>query len=31
MESLVLSEIFLKIQWALAGRPVVPWFPLCLQ
>ena len=31
LESLVLSEIFLRVLWALAGRPVVPWFPLCRQ
>ena len=31
LESPALSEIFRKMLWALAGRPVVPWFPLCRQ
>ena len=31
LESLVLGEIFCRVSWALAGRPVVPWFPLRRQ
>ena len=26
-----LAKITRRILWALAGRPVVPWFPLCRQ
>ena len=26
-----LAKIIQRILWALAGRPVVPWFPLCRQ
>ena len=29
LESLALDEIFRRVSWARAGRPVVPWFPLC--